>query len=116
MGVLGWLVAPAVADRLDNQIVARLGVLTIGLIWQFVLVVWLIYGEVRTLRWPVIKDRLWLNAPRSSETGRTDRRLWWWLIPVVALTAIFDLGLKPFIDRQWVSVVPFLAEPSRWSF
>jgi membrane protease YdiL (CAAX protease family) len=115
MAILGWIVAPALAFGSDDQIFARLAVLTVGLVWQFVLVAFLIYGEVRTLRWSVIKGRLWLNAPRSPDTGETRGRLWWWLIPVVALTALFDLQLKGIVDRLWLSLFPFLAEPSGWA-
>jgi len=115
MGILGWIVAPALAAGSNAPILVRIAVLTVGLVWQFVVVVVLIYGETRTLSWSVVKGRLWLTAPRSPDTGAVRRRLWWWLIPAVALTAIFDLQLKPIVDRLWVSVFPFLAEPSNWS-
>jgi uncharacterized protein len=61
--------------------------LTFGLIWQFVLVLVLVHRERGSLRWPVLKDALWLQAPRSPRTGRVGGRLWLVLIPCVLLFA-----------------------------
>src|SRR5512140_1247559 len=69
MGVLGWIVAPALSRGSDNPGLVRLGALTIGLIWQFVLVLILLASEGSSLRWPDIRQRLWLQQPRSSRTG-----------------------------------------------
>src|SRR5262249_39977746 len=41
---------------------------------------------------------------------------WWWLLPFVLLIALFDLQLKGIIDHLWVSVFPFLPQPSRFDF
>jgi hypothetical protein len=54
MAALAWLVAPALADRLSGEgnlpmVKALLLCITVGLIWQFVLVVSLIWREQRTL-------------------------------------------------------------------
>jgi uncharacterized protein len=90
MGALTWVVAPWVAGRLDGSVpLARtlLALLTVGLIWQFVLVLLLVYRERGSLRWPVLKDALWLKAPRSPRTGRVGGWLWLVLIPLVLLYA-----------------------------
>ena len=90
MGVLAWVVAPMVASRLDGPLAlvrALLALLTVGLIWQFVLVVLLVYRERGSLRWTVLKDALWLQAPRSPTTGRVGGRLWLVLVPCVLLLA-----------------------------
>jgi membrane protease YdiL (CAAX protease family) len=115
MAMLGWMVAPALSRHSDHPVLVRLAVLTVGLIWQFVLVMWLLYLEAGTWQWSVLKRRLWLTAPRSPQTDLTLGRLWWWLIPVAALTAIFDLRIKGIVDHLWVSLFPFLAEPPGWS-
>jgi hypothetical protein len=70
MGVLAWLVAPALADSFagaGNVPMAKALFLTLGagLVWQFVLVVALVGREQRTLRWSVLRDALWLRSPRS---------------------------------------------------
>jgi membrane protease YdiL (CAAX protease family) len=90
MGILAWVVAPLVAGRLEGPVPlmrALLGLLTIGLIWQFVLVLLLVYRERGSLRWAVMKDALWLRSPRSPTTGRVGGRLWLVLIPCVLIFA-----------------------------
>jgi membrane protease YdiL (CAAX protease family) len=61
--------------------------LTVGLIWQFVLVLILVYRERGSLRWPVLKDALWLHSPRSPRTGRVGGWLWLVLVPATLLFA-----------------------------
>ena len=115
MGALAWLVAPALADRLSGEgnlplAKALLICLTIGLIWQFVLVVVLVGREQLTLRWSTIREALWLRSPRSPRSGRVGGRVWLILIPlIVALAAeefIPDLSspvgrdLPAFLDSE----------------
>src|SRR5215208_1884853 len=90
MAALAWVVAPLVAGRLDGPVAlprALLGLLTVGLIWQFVLVLVLVHRERGSLRWPLLKDALWLQAPRSPTTGRVGGRLWLVLVPAVLIFA-----------------------------
>jgi membrane protease YdiL (CAAX protease family) len=95
MAALAWVVAPLVAGWLDGPVAlprAVLGLLTIGLIWQFVLVVVLVHRERGSLRWSVLKEALWLRAPRSPTTGRVGGRLWLVVIPAALL-----LGAEGFL-------------------
>ena len=88
MAALAWIVAPLVADRLEGPLAlprALLVLLTLGLIWQFVLVVVLVHRERGSLRWAVLKDALWLHSPRSPTTGRVGGRLWLVLVPALLL-------------------------------
>ena len=80
MAILGWLVAPALARGASNPILVRIAVLTIGLAWQFVLVLLLLYRETGNLQWSVIRPRLWLQGPRVPASGEERRSLWWWLV------------------------------------
>src|SRR5215203_65136 len=105
MGALAWVVAPLVAGGLDGPVPlirTLLALLTVGLIWQFVLVVVLIYRERGSLRWSVLKDALWLHSPRSPKTGRVGGWLWLVVIPFVLLFAAE--GAIPFL-----SVIPPVA-------
>jgi membrane protease YdiL (CAAX protease family) len=115
MGILGWIVAPAFARGSNDPVFARLAVLTVGLVWQFALVMLLLRHETGTWRWSMLGPRLWLNAPRSPRTGETRARLWWWLVPITLLTAVFELRAKGVLDDWWVHLFPFLAEPPGWS-
>ena len=88
MAALAWIVAPLVAGGLDGPVAlarALLVSLTLGLIWQFVLVVLLVHRERGSVRWSVLKDALWLQAPRSPRTGRVGGRLWLVLIPCMLI-------------------------------
>jgi membrane protease YdiL (CAAX protease family) len=115
MGILGWLVGPALARDSQTPGLARIGVLTLGMIWQCVLMLILLYRETGTLRWSTVKARLWLTTPRSPQSGEPNRSLWWWLIPLVIVTAIFELKLSGLVTKFWVSLFPFLAEPEAYA-
>jgi len=96
MGLLAWVVAPIVADRLSGPgALARALILalTAGLIWQFVLVLALVRHEQGTLRWPVVREALWLRAPRDPRTGRRGGRLW--LIGPVLLVGVVAKEFMP---------------------
>jgi membrane protease YdiL (CAAX protease family) len=67
---------------------ALLIVFTTGLIWQFVLVVALVWREQRSLRWSTVRDALWLRSPRSPGSGRVGGRMWLVLIPLIVLFAV----------------------------
>src|SRR5262245_32790563 len=93
MAALAWLAAPLLADRLSPtgpvaMAKALLVCLTAGLVWQFVLVVALIWHEQKTLRWPVVREALWLHRPRSARSGRTGGRVWLAVLPMVGALAL----------------------------
>ena len=96
MAALAWLVAPILADRFaggGNVPLAKalFLTLTIGLVWQFVLVAILVGREQRTLRWSTIREVLWLRSPRSPRSGRVGGRVWLILIPLIAALAAEEL-------------------------
>ncbi len=96
MAALAWLVAPALADRLggDGNIPlakALIASLTVGLVWQFVLVAVLVAREQGSLRWSTIREALWLRSPRSPHSGRRGGRLWLILIPLIVVFGLEQL-------------------------
>jgi len=115
MGFLGWIVAPALAADPLKPGFERLAVLTSGLVWQFVVVVYFLRKETGTLKWSAVKDRLWLGSPRSPQTGAHSRRLLWYLVPLVVVVAFYQMKLGGYVGRVWTSIFPFLAEPPGWS-
>ena len=79
MAALAWVGAPLLAGAFDGPSAwprAIVVSLTAGLVWQFALVLLLVHREQGSLRWPVVKEALWLRAPRSPRTGRSGGRLW----------------------------------------
>jgi uncharacterized protein len=94
MGVLAWVVAPWLRDQLGGEEPlgqALLVLLTLGLIWQFVLVVILVRWELGGLQWSRVRDALWLRSPRDPKTGRVGGRVWWWVALFVFLFLLWTL-------------------------
>ncbi len=120
MGILSWVVFPALSPDFNSDPlgagVTRLVLLTVGLIWQFVLSMILVRKEEGDLSWATIKRRLRLNKPQDPTTGKTRRRLWLWVIPFLIASIVYDLAVTPSVDKLWVSIFLFLAEPSSFNF
>ena len=86
MGLFAWVVAPVLADQLTGSADlyrALFITLTAGLVWQFVLVLILVAREQGTLRLSVLRDALWLRAPRAPRTGRRGGRVWLVVVPLI---------------------------------
>ena len=115
MGILGWIVAPALAPDIQvdpiGAAVTRIGVLTAGLIWQFVLSMIIVHREEGDLRWSTIRRRLWLNKPRDPKTGNPRSLLWLWVVPLLILVTLLDVVLSSTLNGLWVSLFPSFAEP-----
>src|SRR3954453_9468475 len=94
MAALAWVVAPALAHTfsgptaLPRALILSLGA---GLIWQFALVLIVVRREQGSLSWPVVKAALWLNGPISPRTGKRSNKLWWMVIPLMALLALEEM-------------------------
>ena len=119
MGILNWIVFPLVASDFESD-PFRFGItlmvlLTLGLVWLFVLSMIIVRREEGNLRWATVKRRLRLNAPREPTTGQPRLRLWLWVVPFLVATAVVELVLNTPLENAWVSVFPFLAEPAGYS-
>jgi membrane protease YdiL (CAAX protease family) len=119
MGVLSWVVFPPLApDSGSDPLgfgVTRLVLLTLGLIWLFVLSMIIVRREEGDLRWTTVKHRLRLNVPREPATGQPRQRLWLWVLPFLVAVAVVELVLSSPMENIWVSVFPFVAEPAGYS-
>lgn len=90
MGLAAWVVGPAIGRHFDDGNGLLRGLLlafTVGLVWQFLLVAFLLRREQGNLRWSTIKEALWLRAPLSPKTQRRGGRTWWALLPAIVLLA-----------------------------
>jgi membrane protease YdiL (CAAX protease family) len=90
----------------------RIKLLTIGLIWQFVLSMLILYREEGNLRIKTIRRRFWLKHPVSARTGETRKALWWWILPLILLVTFLALTVRPMLVDLTGTVFPFLAEPA----
>jgi membrane protease YdiL (CAAX protease family) len=120
MAILSWVVFPLVAPNFESDPlgsgVTRIVLLTLGLIWLFVLSMIIVRQEEGNLRWATVKKRLRLNSPRDPKTGEQRRRLWLWLVPALVGIVLVDVLLASRIDDLWVSIFPFFAEPPGYDF
>lgn len=114
MGVLAWVVAPLAADRLGEPAAlprALVGALTAGFIWQIVLVLLLVHLEQGTLRWAVVREALWLRAPRNPPTAR--RCVQRWPIGPLLLVGVVAGELAPRLPHPEVlDLRTFLGTPA----
>src|SRR5215217_6245000 len=120
MGILNWIVFPLLAPGFESH-PFRFGItlvvlLTLGLIWLFVLSMIMVRREEGDLHWATLKRRLRLNAPRELATGQPRARLWLWVVPFLVAVAVVELVLNTPLEDAWVSLFPFLAEPHGYSF
>jgi uncharacterized protein len=119
MGILSWIIFPAVSPDFNSDPlgtgVTRFVLLLIGLIWLFVLSMIIVRQEEGDLRWATVKRRLRLNTPRDPRTGETRRKLWLWVIPFLIGVIVWELALTSYVDGLWVSLFPFFAEPPGYS-
>ena len=113
MWLLGWLFYPAMSVGLPGLEAGllRMKLLAVGLAWQFVLSMIILYYEEGNLRLETIRRRFWLNHPVSVRTGETQKSLWWWIIPLILLVAALEVGLRSTLVQLWTGIFPFLAEP-----
>jgi len=115
MALLSWMVAPALAADPSHPGIERLAVMTVGLVWQFVLVMWLLHREGNGFPWSDIRRRLWLSHPRSPKTGSPQPLLWLFLMPLLVLTAAYQFIGAPLVHDIWIGLFPFMAEPPGYS-
>ena len=97
MAILAWVVAPLLAHAFSGPNAIPQAVilsLAAGLVWQFFLVLIVVRREQGTLRWPVVKASLWLQAPRSPSGGRVGGLLWLVLVPCLLV-----FGAEEFIPE-----------------
>lgn len=113
MGLLGWVVYPAISAGLAplDAGLLRMKLFAIGLVWQFVLAMIILYREEGNIRLGTISRRFWLNHPKSARGGETKKALWWWLIPLILFVAALEIGLRSALVDVWTGIFPFFAEP-----
>jgi membrane protease YdiL (CAAX protease family) len=96
MAALSWLVAPALQGLFSGDANVPLAkslfvCLTLGLVWQFVMVALLVRNEQGNLHWSTVREALWLRAPRSPRSGRRGGWTWLLVVPLVVLLAAEEL-------------------------
>lgn len=118
MWMISWVAYPALSAGLDalNAGLLRMKLLVVGLVWQFVLSMIILYREEGNIRLGTISRRFWLNHPKSARSGETRKALWWWLIPLIVLYVFLEMGLRSGLVNLWTAIFPFFAEPAGYDF
>lgn len=113
MWLLGWIVYPAMSTGLlpVNAGLLRMKLLAVGLVWEFLLAMIILYREEGNLRLSTIRRRFWLNHPVDARTGETKKSLWWWIIPLILLVAFVEVVFRSMLVDLWTSLFRFFTEP-----
>ncbi len=85
----------------------------IGMAWQFVLSLIIVYRENGNLKWQTIRKRMWYNRPHNPKTGECNNWLFLWVIPFMALSyaLMFIIPLPDVLG----SIFPFLKNLPQFS-
>lgn len=113
MALLFWVVAPAVIplSPLHPGITVWL-LIIVGMVWQFIVSLALVYRELGTLRWSAIRQRTWLQTPRDPRTGRPDAKLYGWVLPALLFNAVAGIWLAGYLDAPMAWLFPGLEQPA----
>ena len=78
MLLITYVVTPALIPRVNLHPGILFWFLTIlAMAWQFVVSMIVLYRELGTLRWSVIRKRMWYQRPRDPKTGDPNAKLLW---------------------------------------
>jgi hypothetical protein len=111
MALLVWVVLPIIIPYVPLHPGITFWLLIIvGMVWEFVVALGIVYLELGTLRWSAIRRRLWLQTPRDPKTDQPNRKLYWWLLPLILLDILFIL-ISGYLDAPMAWLFPALKEP-----
>lgn len=118
MWILGWVAYPALSAGLApmDAGLLRMKLITVGMVWQFILSMIILHREEGNIRLNTISGRFWLNHPKSARSGEMKKALWWWLVPLILIYAASELGLRSMLVEVWTGIFPFFAEPDGYDF
>lgn len=112
MVLLAWVVAPAVIPYVPlHPGITYWLLIIVGMVWQFVVSLVIVYRELGTLRWSAIRQRTWLQVPRDPKTDQPNPRLFWWLLPAFIFSALVGFGLAGYLDAPVTWLFPALQPP-----
>jgi membrane protease YdiL (CAAX protease family) len=111
MPILAFVVAPTLAEEGTMQHAFFFWYLMIaGMVWQFLVSMFVLAREGSLRSWGVFKERVWLTAPRDPRSGVQKLRLLWWLVPAFVFYAAIELTpVGPFLGELILIPLPFVA-------
>jgi hypothetical protein len=113
MALLAWVVLPAIIPYVPLHPGLTFWLLMIvGMAWQFVVALVILYRELGTLRWSAVRKRLWLQTPRDPKTDQPNRKLYWWVLLPVFINILLVFGPFGFLDAPMAWLFPGLQQPA----
>jgi membrane protease YdiL (CAAX protease family) len=113
MGLLAWVVGPTVAPHVPlHPGITHWLLIIAGMSWQSVVALAVLRWELGSLRWGVLRERLWLNLPRDPHTGRRRTRLFWWVVPPLMFAFATGVVIAPYLDAPVTALFPALQMPA----
>jgi hypothetical protein len=112
MALLVWVVTPAIIpySPLPPGITYWLAII-VGMAWESVVALVIIYRELGTLRWSAIRQRTWLQTPRDPKTDQPNAKLYWWVLPPLLLDVLVIAVLGGYLDAPMTWLFPALQPP-----
>jgi membrane protease YdiL (CAAX protease family) len=105
--LLAWVVVPVMLPRSPLHPGITYWLLMIaGMAWQFVVSLVIMYRELGTLRWSAIRERTWLQTPRDPKTNRPNPKLFWWLLPILLVYALWFEVLADYANAPIAQIFP----------
>ena len=110
MPFLAFLVGPALAPVIGMKVeLVRWMSIIVGLIWLFVISMFVLRSELGTVRWFVIRKRMWYQKPRNPKTGEATLKPLWWVLPAVIISGVIKATPVGAVLQDAVLIaLPFL--------
>jgi CAAX protease family protein len=113
MALLTWVVAPLIIPYSPLHPGITFWLLMIaGMTWQFAVALAILYRELGTFRWSLVRQRLWLQTPRDPATGQPNARFYWLLLPLMIYDGVVAMGLSGYLDAPMAWLFPTLQPPA----
>jgi membrane protease YdiL (CAAX protease family) len=109
MALLAWVVAPILIPYSPLQPGITYWLMMIaGMAWEFIVSLVIVYHELGTLRWSVIRQRTWLQTPRDPRTDQPNPKLFWWVLPAILFAGLVAFGLAGYFEAFIAWLFPAL--------
>ncbi len=111
MPILAFIVAPALYPyfNIHNGIIFWICMI-VGMAWQTVVSIYVLYNELGTLQWSLVKERIWLNKPFNHNTGKSSNKYYWWLIPGLLYVGLIVAFISAPIENFTARLLPFITK------
>jgi uncharacterized protein len=113
MALLIWVILPAIIPSVPlHPGITYWLLIIVGMVWQFVVSLVIMYRKLGTLRWSAIRQRTWLQTPRDPRTDKPNRKLYWWVLLPLLFNGLMIVAIKGYLDAPMAWLFPALQPAS----